>query len=193
MKIDRKLNLVIPVERDDGEGTLYVHCTPLNPAVFDRYFMTLSKAWAMLFQQGLNVTAGPRVAALAVKRIAEGDENWEGTEGVRAGFVNEMHRLMNVAALDGDKGWTSIPYEMALSRKLLSEDEVREVEGLATFFILISFVPPRHQKDSMLTAYTSLWNLQTVSSTCTEYASSLTTQTPPDSTGETATASSLPR
>ena len=76
MKIDKKLNLVIPIETDDG--TLYVHSMPIRREIFDTYFLVLSKTFAAIHGEGLGEIAGPRVAALILKKIAMDTGMWEG-------------------------------------------------------------------------------------------------------------------
>ena len=192
MQIDRNLNLLIPVERDDGKGMAYVHVTPLSVEVFESYFMTLSKAFATLWNEGVQTLVGPRVAALVLRKIAEDEGTWSGDRGVESGVVNEMRRLMNVAVVDGERGWVSLPYSTAVKRGLLSSEEASEVEGIATFFTLVSLVPPRNQRRLFLAGFQLLWGLQTTCSTCTEYANSLKTPTTDDATGESETLSSVP-
>ena len=64
MHIDRKLNLVIPVERDTGK--VYVHSTPISREAFDRYFMVLATAYAEIVGGPLRAV-GNRVAMKMVK------------------------------------------------------------------------------------------------------------------------------
>ena len=44
MKIDRRLNLVQPIET--GSGTVYLHSVPLSREVWETYFLVLSKTYA---------------------------------------------------------------------------------------------------------------------------------------------------
>ena len=68
MEINRKLNLVVPIERESGE--VYVHSMPIGRQVFERYFLVISKAFASIFQEGLNFYSGPRIAAMMIRQVA---------------------------------------------------------------------------------------------------------------------------
>jgi hypothetical protein len=74
--IDKKLNLVVPVAGG------WVHAVPISYAIFEKYFLPISKAFAQVYSEGLGTLAGPRVAHLLLKKIAIEDQVWEGIEGV---------------------------------------------------------------------------------------------------------------
>ena len=69
MRIDKKLNLVVTLERD--EGTVYVHCVPLPREVIEQYKMSIAKAFAGILQQNLSYIAGPQTSMVMLKRAAE--------------------------------------------------------------------------------------------------------------------------
>lgn len=170
MKIDKKMNLVISVDREDG-GKLYVHSTPIMRETFERYYLVMSKAFSKLFGEGLGIIGGPRVAALILRDLAIAGEIWEGPEGVKQGLFNEIKRLTNVIA-PTDQGWRAMPfYDQA--QTLFSGDEISEVEGIIVFFILISAVQKKDQVLGILGVMVGLWGAQLTYSNCTEFASSL--------------------
>lgn len=186
MRIDRHLNLVIPIERESG--TVYVHSTPISTEVFETYFLEISKAFAAIMQQGLNVIAGPRIAYLMLKRVSEGLGTWGGVE---SGLMNEIRRLSNVV-LPGERGWHAIPLEDALRRELLAPADVAEAEGAIVFFILVSAMVHRKDLSAWLDQACGLWRMQTVSSHCTAFANSLPTSTETEPFIETIRGSALP-
>lgn len=191
MQIDRKLNLVVPVERDDGT-TIWIHSMPLSQEVFERYFLIISKTFAAIYSEGINVVGGPRVAALMLKRIAELDGSWEGAEGVAAGLKTEIQRLSNVVTLHPENGWvTSTLYE-AQRAELLSPDELSEAEGFITFFMVASAMHKRSQLVTLLDGLSRLWGALTTSSSVTEWAASLKTSTAAETSGAKVTRSSIP-
>ena len=55
MKIDKKLNLIVPVYGDD-EKTIrcYVHSTPISRETFERYFLIIGQTF------GADLLPGPR-------------------------------------------------------------------------------------------------------------------------------------
>ncbi len=195
MRLDRKLNLVVPVETD--RGVIYVHHVPISRDLFERYFLVIAKTFAQIFQQGLNVVAGPRIAALMLKEVAEttmvapGLSAWDGDDGVARGLVAEIRRLTNVA-VPSERGWQTLPYDNASRDGTLTPDDVAEVEGLLTFFTLASVMMREDQKEGILAGMRSLWGPETTSSNCTDYASSLPTSTAPATSNETPTTSPEP-
>jgi len=190
MKINKKLNLVIPVETDNG-GTLYVHSTPISREVFDTYFLVLSKTFAAIHGEGLGMIAGPRVAALILKKISTDMGIWEGETGVQRGLVNEMHRLTNVLVL-GERGWETVPYDEAITKELITQDDAAEVDNAVTFFIVSSAMHKRVMVEAMVAGAARLWGGQTSSLNCTEYASSLPTSIVTGNSGVTAKPLSVP-
>lgn len=189
MKIDRRLNLVIPVEQDDG--TIYVHSSPIARAVFDRYFMVIAKTFSSIYNEGLGVTSGPRVAALLLKDTATNLGVWDGEAGVERGLMNEVRRLSNVIML-GPAGWTTIPFQEAVDKKMIDDTDRSEVENAIVFFTVASLMHKKAELPAILGGAVSLWGGQITSSNCTEYASSLPTSTATENSGGTTAGSSVP-
>lgn len=180
MKIDEKINLVIEVD-----GT-HVHSTPIGRETFKRYYLPLAKAFAKIYKEGLDVTAGPRVAAMVLEDVARELGVWEGEGGVENGLMAEIRRGTNVIIPAEKGGWRSIPLDVALNEKRFSEEEATEVENVICFFIVASAMHSREDKKVALLGMTSLWTGQITSSNSTEFAASLRTSTatatspPPD-------------
>jgi len=180
MRIDKKLNLVIPVEYDDR--TLYVHSAPISSEAFEANYMILAKTFSKIYTAGLNWQIGPRIAALALKEVAEEDGNWD---AVQASLVNDIERLTNVA-VPGANGWEVIPYVEARSKGIIDADDAREVENAITFFIVDYAIHGRRDGEKVIKEAARLWGGQTTSSNCTEFAASLPTSTGAASSGEKA-------
>jgi len=176
MKIDRKLNLVIPIDREDG-SRLYVHSSPISMAVFESYYLVMAKTFSSIYNEGLGVTAGPRIAALVLKRVADNMGVWEGETGVRNGLVNEMRRLTNVIT-PSENGWQTIPFKEAIDRGLIDEDEVSEVENALTFFTVAYRLHRKVEREAILNGASRLWGGQIESQDSTEFMRSLPTLTP---------------
>ncbi len=189
MRIDKALNLVIPVETENG--TVHVHSMPISRDVFERYFLVISKTFAALYSQGLNHIAGPRVAALMLKRLAIDDGVWEGEAGVEVGLMAEIRRLTNVA-VPGPNGWTTVPLYDALQRGFLTQDDVLEAEGCIVFFTCISAMHKRKDVPAFLNGMCELWGAETTYSSCTELTASLLTSTATETSLLTVKQSSIP-
>lgn len=190
MKIDRKLNLVVPITREDGT-TIYVHAMPISREVFERYFIVISKAFSAIYTEGLGYVAGPRVAAMLIKDIAQRNKMWDGDEGVAQGLVAEWRRLANMLVL-GAKGWEAIPFQEALDHGTIDADDASEVENAIAYFTVASSMHRKQELSAAFDGVSNLWGAQTVSSSYTEYMNFLQTPIAPASTGAKAPASSLP-
>lgn len=190
MRIDHKLNLVIPVERDDG-STVYVHSAPIARQAFEAYFIEISRTFTAIMAGGHGSTSGPRIAALMLRKIAMDTGRWEGEGGVEQGFMSEVRRLSNVVA-PREGGWGLVPMQEAIDRKFFSEDDVSEVENALVFFTVASSMLRRKELEGVLEAVCGLWGARTESLNCSEFAASLTKSTPAESPGEPATALSIP-
>ncbi len=184
MRIDRRLNIVLPVEHSDL-GAIFVHSAPISRDVFERHFLLLSKAMASMFNEGLGVVTGPGVAALMLRKLAEAADAWDGPQGVKNTLMTEIVRLSNVVMPDPQGGgWTTMPLFEALRRGLLDEQDAQEAEDTIVFFICVSSVLRVKQVAPMLEAAGRLWNFTTTSLNSTEYSASLPISTPGASSGE---------
>ena len=191
MRVDKRLNLVVPIYEDeeDGEIVAYVHSTPLSEEVVDRYFMTLGQAYSTIMSQGLGLAGGPPHAMRILRHVATERGVWHDdpktqSVGVERGLVEEMRRLTNVAVLGKDGRWEQLPLQVAVDRGVLSSEDRAEVENAIAFFIVASANLRKAQRPVMLKAAAELWAAQVTSSSFTEWMSSLKTSTATASFGE---------
>lgn len=192
MKIDRKLNLVIPLTREDGT-TLWVYSTPIRKEVFETYFLVLAKTFSALTRNGLDPRSGPSVAALMLREVAtatsrDGEINWwDGDDGVggKTGLLAEIVRLSN-CLVGTDTGWQTVPLQEALDKKLVADDEKSEVMNLLAFFTVSSLVAPKADRALLVNGMAAIYQLEATSSSFTEWASSLKTRIQDENTGEKA-------
>ena len=185
MRIDRRLNLVVPVERE-GEANVYVHSMPISRAVFEDHFLILGQAYAMIYDGGIGVTSGPRVAALVIRRVAERLNLWEGEGGVGNALMNEIRRLSNAIVPTPKGGWETLPFDVVRQRvgtdeEVLTRDEIGEVENAICFFIVASAIHKKNVLPGILGLVGNLWETQTTYSNVTDYAASLPTWMKDDS------------
>lgn len=195
MRIDKRLNLIVPIYSDEegSDVTAYVHSTPLPEGVVDQYFMVLGQTYSAIFSQGLGLAGGPPHAMRVLRHIATERGVWNddpatGQAGVQRGLIEEIRRLTNVAALDKDGRWDQLPLQVAVDRGVLSTDDRAEVENAIVFFIVASATLGRAQRPGMLRAAAELWGARISSSTFTELVSSLKTSTETANTGGTSPA-----
>lgn len=186
MKITRALNIVIPVERDSE--TVYVHSVPLSAEIFERYFLVISKTFAAIYGHGLSSLAGPRVAALMLRKVAA-DGGFQ--DDVDNGLMPEIRRLTSVLTL-ADGKWGQVPMQVALDQGSLDADEVSEIENALVFFMVISAMHHRKDREGILTIAAKTWDAEISSQTCTALLTSLQTSTEIDNSGAKAKPSSIP-
>lgn len=176
MEINRKLNFVVPIERDGS--TLYAHATPISREVFENYHLVIAKTFSKIYNEGLGFSAGPRVAAMLLKQTAIETGVWgnrqDGTAGVEAGLLGEIRRLTNVIAL-GPNGWAPFPFAEAIAKGLVDADELSEVENAIVYFTVASAMHRKAELTAILAGAANLWGAQVTSSNTTEFAASLQT------------------
>jgi hypothetical protein len=182
MKMDEKLNLIIPVERD--EGSFWVYTLPLSREVYEQHFLVMAKAFAQMNAAGVSMLQGPKIAGLMLKKVAIEMEVWEGAGGVQQGLVSEFVRLSTVV-MPSDAGYQQLPLAKVFADKMLSEDETVEVMGALCFFMLASRGYPRKSLKAIFEDVEDLWGTRISSSTITELIASLPTSTSAGNGGAT--------
>jgi hypothetical protein len=192
MKIDRNLNLVMQVQTEE-KGTVYIHSVSISRSVFEQFYLELGKVFSQCFDsvnQAHLALSAPQLAYPALKSLAQKAGNWEGSGGVQFGLVNEIIRLTNVF-VSGEKGWETIPFDTAVKREILNEDEEMEALSSLVFFTAISKVAPKDLKNSFLEMAGALRNWELTSLDSMGYMSGLPILTKKESTGKKAKESSL--
>lgn len=178
MNLDKRLNFVVPVSREDG--TLdYVHATPIGEDVFDRHFMVIGQAFNQMYSGGLGLFAGPRVAAKLIKKIAIETSSWDGPDGVQKNLFGEIKRRANFVRA----GQPNIPFEEAVETGLISTEDASEVENTLAFFTVASSMHKRMELKTILEVVRRIWDAQTSSFNATEFSASLKTSTEIENTG----------
>lgn len=179
MRVDRKLNLVMPLDRENHK--IYVHSTPVMREVFETYYRPMSVAHSQLFKLGIDWVTGPRVAHLMLRDAAKTLGQWEGDAGVERGLFPEIRRLTWVIAPAAAGGWATVPFDAALAQDMLSEGEASEAMGAICFFILVSALTTTRMVPTFLSQMGGLYRTQTTLLNSTEFANSLPTSTETDS------------
>jgi len=189
--INRQLNLVIPIIREDGT-TIYVHSTPIRSETFEFYYLVLAKTWSAFLQNSLDPRTAPSVAALVLKETAKtttrypGVNWWDGSDGVggESGLLAEVTRLSNVIAPDNSNGWSTTTLRDAIDRSIITAEEKSEVMNLLVFFTVASLMPPKPDRKTIINGMGAIYELQITSFNSTAFATSLKTSNREESIGE---------
>lgn len=187
VRIDKRLNLVIPVTRSD-ETQIFVHSTPIDSAVFDVYYKPIARAFNELFTGGYGIYSGPRIANKLLRDVAKDMGLWDGLAGVEKGLLAEIYRRTTVLGPAKRGGWEPVLYEDALANGLLEPADAAEVEGAICFFTVVSCMNRKEDLPKVLDGAAKLWGAQTTLSNSTEYMSSLPILITAASTGAKAAA-----
>jgi len=196
MRVDRRLNIVVPVETAEGE--VFVHSTPISSDAFRRYYLLIAKTFAKIYNQGLGALAGPRVAAHLLRDAAIeqagplADEEAREAAGREAeGLLAEIRRLSNVAAPTRE-GWATIPYQEAIDRGAISKEDADDVENILVFFIVASAMQRGEELDTVRKMTGQLYDARFTSQNYTAWVASLPTSTATDNSDSRPTPSSIP-
>jgi hypothetical protein len=179
--INKKLNLVVPVETENGK--IWVHSVPISREIFESNYLLITKVLSNLYANGIGPAMAPRIALLILKDTAK---EMNDQKDISYDLMQEIYRLTNFLMPDptGVGGWRTIPFIEVKRQKLVDETSISEVENAIVYFIVASAI---HLKGELPMAYSGLeriWNAQTTSLNVTEYGRSLTTSTPGVNTGE---------
>lgn len=183
MKISEALNLVIPCYDDDDNVYAYVHSVPLARETWESNYLLMSKTFTKIYREGLGELAGPRIAAYAMREIAESMS--DDPASIIDPVMNEIRRLTHVF-LATPSGWDTMTLHDALNRKLLQEEDAAAATNAIVFFTLLSAVLPRRRIKEVLPGMAMLWSAVITSSNATHYHASLPILTGVDSSGATA-------
>lgn len=177
MKIDNKLNLVVPVDSDEGEGTeVYFHHSPILRETFVRYHFVMAATFNKLLSNNMQVV-GSKIAAFTLEEVAKELGQWEDDAerkfiGVQNGLMEEIKRLTNVVVYT-PQGWQPIPVADAISRDLIAAEDWEEANQRIVFFTLVSNMVTKKIRATLLEIMHESWNTQCVSSKCSAWANSL--------------------
>lgn len=192
MKINRKLNMVIPIEVEGG-ATLYVHSTPIDQSTFEAYFEPIARTFTTIYTGGHGIYSGPRIAKMLLRKVSVQMDMWSGEGGVEKNLMVEIRRLTNVAT-PSVNGWSYVPWEQAVKDNLIDSDDVDEVENALIFFTLASVMHRKSELRLFLEPGLSLWGARVELLKLTEFLASLVTSTATENIGEkkTEVQSSIP-
>ncbi|GGA00489.1 hypothetical protein [Dyella caseinilytica] len=186
MRIDEKLNLVIPLSSDDKNVSLYVYHIPISREVFEQNYRVMAATQAYIASKGVRFQfgTGPRIATLTLKeeglreaaQRGEVDKDGKPVDRATDALLLEIRRLTTILA-PGSQGYETLPIDTAIQRGLLDEDDWRETESILVFFTFQYALEQKSKKRDMAMAIASVTKAVITSSTPTEFLNSLQTST----------------
>jgi hypothetical protein len=182
MQINRKLNLVIPIQTET-EGEIFVHSVPIGRELFEKYYSVIGRTFKIIMER-FGITAAPRLSYLTLREVSQELGVWEGADGVKSGLINEIQRLTNVMFCTPDNGWQTFPLTTYCARKEIDEDTLSEIMGELCFFTCVCKMNKKDAAEGILQAATGIWGSQISSLDSTAYLASLRTLIKVESIGE---------
>ncbi|MDW3573524.1 hypothetical protein N4235_21875 [Enterobacter asburiae] len=186
MKIDKKLNLVTNITREDG-AIVYLHVTPFPYEVVEEHCLLLGNLFTNFISQVGGLGAA-RVAAMMLRKKLQREQelrdeaNQQAQQAQQAPtIVDEIQRLTSVVWNDGG-AWKTASFEVAMKQGIISPDEYREVEGEVVFFMVTSAIQKAHLIAPTVGSVIGMFGGQLVSSSVTAFRDSLQTSNPPTDT-----------
>lgn len=181
MKIDRNLNLVSTVNRDDG-SLVYLHIVPFPYEVVEENCLLLGRMFNQFFTQ-VGAAGAPRVAAMMLRQILKAEQAANGLQAGESTIIDDIQRLTSVIYSD-DGTWRQAPLDAAFKQGILTPEEYREVEGEAVFFMVSSAIQKANLIAPTVGRALEMYSGLLTSLSATAYRDSLpklkTEETPPD-------------
>ncbi|VFS88563.1 Uncharacterised protein [Escherichia coli] len=180
VKIDKKLNLVTNITREDG-SIVYLHVTPFPYEVVEEHCLLLGNLFTNFISQVGGLGAA-RVAAMMLRKKLKREQELNADNGQHGpNIVDEIQRLTSVVWNDGGT-WKTTSFDAAMKQGIISPDEYREVEGEVVFFMVSSAIQKAHLIAPTVGSVIGMFGGQLVSSSVTAFRDSLLTSNPPTDT-----------
>ncbi|WP_255491239.1 MULTISPECIES: hypothetical protein [unclassified Cronobacter] len=172
VKIDRKLNFVSTVTREDG-SMVYIHVVPFPYEVVEENCVMLGNLFNNFFSLVGSVGA-PRVAAMMLRKTIKARQDAGDIQMGSPTIVDEIQRLTTV--IWNDNGvWKTTTLNDAFRQGILTEDEYREVEGEVVFFMVSSAIQKANLIAPTVGRALDMYSGQLVSLSAMAYRDSLLT------------------
>ncbi|EOE5513176.1 hypothetical protein ACKJU6_004400 [Enterobacter asburiae] len=180
MKIDKKLNLVTNITREDG-SIVYLHVTPFPYEVVEEHCLLLGNLFTNFISQVGGLGAA-RVAAMMLRKKLQREQELRDEANQQAPtIVDEIQRLTSVVWNDGGT-WKTTSFDAAMKQGIISPDEYREVEGEVVFFMVSSAIQKAHLIAPTVGSVIGMFGGQLASLSVTAFRDSLLTSNPPTDT-----------
>jgi hypothetical protein len=191
MAIDKRLNLVLEVERDD-KTVCYVHSIPISRNLWKTHYTFLSMALNSLYADGFPPSTCARIVYQRMQEIAEKEKDRFG-DGPKALFA-EIWRNTTVR-VPTDQGYEHILfYDIMRNDKIFDADNVDEVQNFICFFTAGSWVHglSKKEREAFQNLLTKGFGVQITALSATEYMNSVQTSKPEENIGEKEIPSYIP-
>ncbi|ESM82038.1 hypothetical protein L380_03969 [Enterobacter roggenkampii MGH 34] len=180
VKIDKKLNLVTNITREDG-SIVYLHVTPFPYEVVEEHCLLLGNLFTNFISQVGGLGAA-RVAAMMLRKKLKREQELNADNGQHGpDIVDEIQRLTSVVWNDGGT-WKTTSFDAAMKQGIISPDEYREVEGEVVFFMVSSAIQKAQLIAPTVGSVIGMFGGQLVSLNVTAFRDSLLTSNPPTDT-----------
>jgi hypothetical protein len=189
VKIDKKLNLVTNITREDG-SIVYLHVTPFPYEVVEEYCLLLGNLFTNFISQVGGLGAA-RVAAMMLRKKLKREQelrdeaNQPDQQSQQSQqdptIVDEIQRLTSVVWNDGGT-WKTTSFDAAMKQGIISPDEYREVEGEVVFFMVSSAIQKSHLIAPTVGTVLDMFGGQLKSLSVTAFRDLLQTSNPPTDT-----------
>ncbi|WP_193139559.1 hypothetical protein [Enterobacter asburiae] len=180
MKIDKKLNLVTNITREDG-SVVYLHVTPFPYEVVEEHCLLLGNLFTNFISQVGGLGAARVAAMMLRKKLQREQELRDETNQQAPTIVDEIQRLTSVVWNDGGT-WKTTSFDAAMKQGIISSDEYREVEGEVVFFMVSSAIQKAHLIAPTVGSVIGMFGGQLASLSVTAFRDSLLTSNPPTDT-----------
>lgn len=182
MKIDKKLNFVSTIMRDDG-SIVYLHVVPFPYEIVEQNCVLLGNLFNNFFTL-VGSTGAPRVAAMMLRNALKSRYEDDAPKGPT--IVDDIQRLTTVIWKDNGV-WKPVTLDVALRQEIITEDEYREIEGEIVFFMVSSAIQKANLIAPTVGSALQMYSGQLVSLSATAYRDSLpTSKTATDIPSQTA-------
>lgn len=180
VKIDKKLNLVTNITREDG-SIVYLHVTPFPYEVVEEHCLLLGNLFTNFISQVGGLGAA-RVAAMMLRKKLQREQELNADNGQHGpNIVDEIQRLTSVVWNDGGT-WKTTSFDAAMKQGIISSEEYREVEGEVVFFMVSSAIQKAQLIAPTVGSVIGMFGGQLVSLSVTAFRDSLLTSNPPTDT-----------
>lgn len=177
VKIDKKLNLVTNITREDG-SIVYLHVTPFPYEVVEEHCLLLGNLFTNFISQVGGLGAARVAAMMLRKKLKREQELMDEANQQAPNIVDEIQRLTSVVWNDGGT-WKTTSFDAAMKQGIISPDEYREVEGEVVFFMVSSAIQKAHLIAPTVGSVIGMFGGQLVSLSVTAFRDSLQTSNPP--------------
>ncbi|MEG1350652.1 MAG: hypothetical protein RSD49_21735 [Hafnia sp.] len=182
VKIDKKLNFVGTITRDDG-SIVYLHVVPFPYEIVEQNCVLLGNLFNNFFTL-VGSTGAPRVAAMMLRNALKSRYEDDAPKGPT--IVDDIQRLTTVIWKDNGV-WKPVTLDVALRQEIITEDEYREIEGEIVFFMVSSAIQKANLIAPTVGSALQMYSGQLVSLSATAYRDSLpTSKTATDIPSQTA-------